>query len=486
MSEARSLPLTPTDGARLMGLDAAFDDGVPGGPDHIRRLSEAADRAHAVGEDRLAMQLLVGASKSAYWQAADPVVADSIRRTAGTLDVPESDPGRIFASALIDPFALGAYVVDQLARHAEAVDIDPAADGALSNAGFVAGDFSQALWFARRASEVLRAQGRTALLAQTLVLETFASLYLGRWDITVVASAEAHRFAVETDQPVWAACALLGQGNVAAVRGETDDADSKSATVSQLALLTGNRALLNGAELVRGHAALGAQSPGEAFAALWRMVDPNDEAYQSPQCVWAVDHLADAAVQIGRTEAARGVLVRFEELTADTPAPGIRRVMALARAILADPDEADELFRAASDLSVPSAPWYRGRIDLAYGSWLRRQRRVSESRAVLGSAQLIFDALGAHAWSERAKAELIAAGVRPKPSVPDHWARLSGQELQIAQLAAQGLSNREIGARLFLSHRTVSSHLYKIFPKLGVTSRGQLHTALGTAASGDT
>ncbi len=484
-SEARALPLDETASARLLGIEAAFDDGVPGGADHIRRLSDAADRAHAGGEDGLAMQLLVGASKSAYWQAAGAAVVDPIRRIAGGLDVPDGDPRRIFASSLIDPFTNGAYVMEQLALHMQDAVLDPAAAGALSNAGFVVGDFSQALWFARRASEMLREQGRTALLAQTLVLETFASLYLGRWDITVVASAEAHRFAVETNQPVWAACALLGQGNVAGVRGDTDDAVAKSLQVEQLALLTGNRGLLNGAMLVRGHAGLGAQSPGDAFSALWRMSDPTDEAYQSPQCVWAVDHLADAAVQIGRTDKVTEVLSRFDELVGDTPAPGIRRVMALARAILADEADAEAHFRTASDLSVAAAPWYRGRVDLAYGSWLRRQRRVAESRDLLRSAQLVFDALGARGWSQRAEVELVAAGVRAKPSAPDAWARLSGQELQIAQLAAKGLSNRQIGERLYLSHRTVSTHLYRIFPKLGVTSRRQLHTALGDAASGE-
>jgi DNA-binding NarL/FixJ family response regulator len=94
------------------------------------------------------------------------------------------------------------------------------------------------------------------------------------------------------------------------------------------------------------------------------------------------------------------------------------------------------------------------------------------------SAQAVFDALGAAAWSARAMQELAATGRRARPQEPDAWSKLSAQELQVAQLAAQGLTNREIAERLYLSHRTVSSHLYRAFPKLGVRSRSQLHLVL--------
>ena len=86
---------------------------------------------------------------------------------------------------------------------------------------------------------------------------------------------------------------------------------------------------------------------------------------------------------------------------------------------------------------------------------------------------------GAKGWSERARQELRATGERIGPRTPDARDRLTAQELQIAELAAAGLSNREIGERLFLSHRTIGSHLYRIFPKLEITARAQLRTVLG-------
>ena len=97
------------------------------------------------------------------------------------------------------------------------------------------------------------------------------------------------------------------------------------------------------------------------------------------------------------------------------------------------------------------------------------------------SAQAVFDALGATAWSSRAVRELAATGRCARQHAPEAWSRLSPQELQVAQLAAQGLTNREIGERLYLCHRTVSSHLCRAFPRLGVRFRAQLHLRLSTA-----
>ena len=98
--------------------------------------------------------------------------------------------------------------------------------------------------------------------------------------------------------------------------------------------------------------------------------------------------------------------------------------------------------------------------------------------STLREAIELFDVLGATRWSDRARQELRATGETLGPRGPDARDRLTAQELQIAQLAAQGLSNREIGERLFLSHRTVGSHMYRIFPKLGISSRAQLRDVL--------
>lgn len=140
-------------------------------------------------------------------------------------------------------------------------------------------------------------------------------------------------------------------------------------------------------------------------------------------------------------------------------------------AVLARDDLAEETFRAAIDGA--GMPFDRARLQLAYGGWLRRQRRPADARPVLRVAAASFDALGATPWADRARQELRATGEKLRRA-EDARDRLTPQEWQIARLAADGLTNRDIGARLFLSPRTVSTHLYRIFPKLGVTSRAEL------------
>jgi DNA-binding NarL/FixJ family response regulator len=116
--------------------------------------------------------------------------------------------------------------------------------------------------------------------------------------------------------------------------------------------------------------------------------------------------------------------------------------------------------------------------------WLRRtRRRAADARAPLREAAETFSALGQETFAERSLAELRASGETARRRVPEAWGELTPQELQIAQLAAQGLSNKEIGERLFISSRTVGTHLYHLFPKLGVSSRAQLDEALMRSSS---
>lgn len=478
MAAARALPLDAPAFARLAGLEGAFDDGVPGDVATVRRLVESAEAAVAAGEQELASYLLLGAAMPCYWGAAAEPVRDLVRGAARSLALPSFDPRVMAISALVSPFASGAAVVARLAEWAARDTRDPALASALGRAGFVAGDFDRGLAFARQASEGLRRQGRVALLTQALVLQTFSALYLGRWETTHVASGEAYRFAVETRQPVWAACAQLGQSNLAGLRGEYERALSLSGEVERYALRAGNRSLLNGVQLTRGFAALGDGRPDEAFAELRRMMDPADQAYQSPQCAFAIDYLAEAAALSGHNAEASVIVRDIAGLVAATTAPGVLRAMALSRAMLAGDDTAEQRFAQAREHAAHAPAWFAARLDLAYGTWLRGQRRAAQAREPLRAALAEFDALGAAAWAARAQQELAAIGQAVQRRDADGWTQLSATELQVAQLAARGLSNREIGQRLYLSHRTVAAHLYRVFPKLGVGSRAELPAVL--------
>jgi DNA-binding NarL/FixJ family response regulator len=121
-------------------------------------------------------------------------------------------------------------------------------------------------------------------------------------------------------------------------------------------------------------------------------------------------------------------------------------------------------------------------VQLAYGEWLHQQRQNVAARAPLRAAREGFDALGVIPWSERARQQLRATGETSRPRTPEARDQLTPQELQIVQMAAEGLSNRQIGQKLYLSHRTVSSHLYRVFPKLGITSRTELRAVISTGS----
>lgn len=172
------------------------------------------------------------------------------------------------------------------------------------------------------------------------------------------------------------------------------------------------------------------------------------------------------------------VVRELEEIAIRSEAPILRAGLTCASPLLSDDDHAEALFVAALGDESRDFPFIRARTLFSFGRWPRRQRRSADSRAPLRQAIDHFDALGAARWSERAREELRATGERIGPRTPDARDRLTAQELQIAELAAAGLSNREIGERLFLSHRTIGSHLYRSFPKLGITTRAQLRAAL--------
>jgi DNA-binding CsgD family transcriptional regulator len=179
----------------------------------------------------------------------------------------------------------------------------------------------------------------------------------------------------------------------------------------------------------------------------------------------------------GREDEASGFVRELEPIAARTRSPLLQAAMEYARPVLA-PHEHEAAFQAAFGAGLAIWPFTRARLQLAWGIWLRRQRRVADSRTPLRAARDAFDALGAVPWGERARQELRASGETSRRRTYDLSEALSPQELQIAQLAAAGLSNKEIGQQLFLSHRTIGSHLYRIFPKLGITARSHLSTAL--------
>ena len=198
-----------------------------------------------------------------------------------------------------------------------------------------------------------------------------------------------------------------------------------------------------------------------------------------PLALWVLLDLVEAAVRTGRHTEAAAHVTAMRDAGIAAISTRLALLAAGSEAITAPDDLAPGLFEKA--LAVPSAgrfPFDLARVRLCYGERLRRARATTGSRAQLTAALEIFERLGARPWAARAAGELRAAGRTYPRADPRERDPLTPQEREIAMLAAAGMSNKEIGQRLFLSHRTVGAHLYQIFPKLGITSRAALRDAL--------
>jgi DNA-binding CsgD family transcriptional regulator len=195
--------------------------------------------------------------------------------------------------------------------------------------------------------------------------------------------------------------------------------------------------------------------------------------------VWSLPELVEAAARCGRTEVATEAVERFAERARAAGTDLALGVEARVRALVSEGALAEEHHREAiSRLGRCRIALELARAHLLYGEWLRRERRRTDAREQLRTAHEMFASMGAEAFEDRARRELLATGETVRARTPDTRDQLTAQEAQVAQLAHDGLTNPEIGARLFISPRTVQYHLRKVFAKLDISSRGELHSAL--------
>jgi DNA-binding CsgD family transcriptional regulator len=197
--------------------------------------------------------------------------------------------------------------------------------------------------------------------------------------------------------------------------------------------------------------------------------------------LWATPDLVEAAARAGRIDEVTAQLDRYRAATRRTPSDA--RVALLARCeALAGTGDVREQFERSLAHAGGQSPFQRARTQLLYGEWLRRNREPRAAREHLRPAAEQFRLLGTRPWEERAEAELRATGETRRGSDPSTLDDLTPRELQIAGLVAEGLTNRQIAAQLFLSPRTIEYHLGKVFMKLGLASRIEL-VQMGVAAA---
>ncbi|WP_413760872.1 ATP-binding protein [Streptomyces sp. MMBL 11-3] len=317
-----------------------------------------------------------------------------------------------------------------------------------------------------------------------------AYLEQGRWARAQTACAELAAVASSFGLDHAAACAAATQALLSAARGDTAGARARARYALSLVDPRESRSVL-----VLAHRALGTAATAEG---------DHETAYQHCRVLFddrgnpthyhfsypALPELAAAAARVGRREEATRIVDGVERSLADAGALAPRRaaLVRLSRAVLAPAEEsekAEEHFAAALEApALARRPFEHGQALLAYGEWLRRRRRISDARPPLVEAEALFRRLTAQPWVARAQSELRAAGARNATMRPDAFAGLTPQQQEIVRLAALGLTNREVAEKLYLSPRTVSSHLYRAFPKLGITVRSQLRDVVDTMTAG--
>ena len=219
-------------------------------------------------------------------------------------------------------------------------------------------------------------------------------------------------------------------------------------------------------------------------------LDAAQQAGEHPEelpFAWGLVELIEAATRSGKAARAADALQRLSETTRASGTDWALGIEARSRALLSDGEAAERLYREAIDrLGQTRVRWALARAHLLYGEWLRRENRRIDAREQLRTAHRMLTSIGADGFAERAARELRATGEQVRKRTPETTtpSQLTAREAQISQLAGDGLSNPEIAAQLFMSRRTVEYHLHKIFTKLAISSRNQLHGALANSRTG--
>ncbi|MEU0506585.1 AAA family ATPase [Nocardia sp. NPDC005998] len=513
----RAAGLSTDAAARVRRLVSAAETAGEAG--QLDRASRLAERAATQTTDPLLCARLDLVRATAEFGAGKPLSAHRLLLT-GTDLVRTDDPARaarILMQAVHTAWYLGAPELAEVAQHINAlplpesesmtpiarytvagidgrftVDLREAAAAARRNGadsprdlvqmcgiGMVVGQDEQAAELAKTLIAECRDQGRIALLPTLLFFRAETELFLGRPREGRIAATEGLRIAQDIGQRHWISQMSSYLAYLAAIEGREQDCRElvDRALAEELGGATAPGAPWTLAAL--GVLDLG---QGKVDSALSRLelltVEP---ARHHVIGLRALPDLIEAAVRLGSPERAGDALQRLKNWAKASRQEWIAALVQRCMALVAPEAKAEKHFQAA--LEQGGRPFEQARTQLLFGEWLRRSRRKTEARNQLQPALETFDRLDAAPWAARARTELAALGVgtatRPTTGI---LARLTPQELQIVRLAAQGMSNRDIAAQLFLSPRTIGHHLYKAYPKLGVLSRTELtnlplHTA---------
>ena len=471
-----SEPIQLADIDRFLGL-IEMTRGVPA--DACLLLLRAAREVAPIDEAR-ALQLLNLAGLAAAY-AGDNEATVAIADVAGGLAVEANPVDRMLAELLI---GLGAHAagnfVDAAPRLrlalelAEQLDDDAGSEQPVTllfagRAALYLGDDQAAYRTHHEAAARARASGALSIVTQILPRLVTAELWAGRWSAAAANAREGMQLASQIGQKHGVAQQTVLLGVLAALRGAEDECRS---LIEESREVAATRGLGIVDELAHWGLALLELGAGRAEEALRHC----REISATPVVFWGGLDRIEAAIRAGERATAGAWLDVFQAWAESGEAAWARAVVLHCQALLSDKeDDAESLFLAALNAHAEAGrPFERARSELAYGEFLRRARRRVDARPHLRAALDGFDSLGATMWAERARVELRATGQTARKRDASTRDELTPQELQIARFVAEGLSNRDVAAQLFLSPRTIDFHLRNVYKKLDISSRTAL------------
>ena len=438
---------TLRDGAELMA-----------GPDPqaaMEMLVDATEAAECAG-DGAAMIAIAGQARRVAAQSAATAPGASLLTGMADMISGQTEQGSAAISAALDQVTGTSST--QWLRWA-------------GHASLYQGDNGRSIQLLGAAARLARTTGALDELPAALASVATAEQLRGRFTDAEVAADEALRLARETGQKIAEGLSLSTLASVAAFRGDEDRCRQHADAALALAIPRRFGLVAAYANWALAFLDLGIGRASAALPRLQELTQAGPGAGHFLMRIQALPDLVDAAARCGDAEATQRAMASLEQAAANLPGTWMEASLARCRGLLAQPAEAVTYQQEALRLY---GGFERARAQLELGEALRRARRRTEARDALRSALAALEAIGAWPWAERARGELRTLGDTPATAKTDSLAGLTPQELQIARLVSGGASNREIAGQLFLSARTVEYHLYKIFPKAGVSSRTEL------------
>ncbi|WP_328406994.1 helix-turn-helix transcriptional regulator [Nocardia sp. NBC_00403] len=481
-----SMDAGPEDRARLAIVRARneFDRGSLRAA-HRLLVDGAADLASV--KPHHAARLLIGAATAA-WTTGDLSAVAAARITMAELDLEEQQaPCLATVDGLLalqsSDHAAGVRLIRTSVRRIRSMRPSaPTTLVAMANQATAAGDLDDARDILVELARTCRELAMDGSLPAVNGALGTVEMLLGHFREAEVALSEGVRIAQEGNQPNRIGQAESILAVIAAISGE----EERCRMLTKQALRQASTDF-NAIDIAHIEWALGLldlaygryEASIDRFEALWERPDR-----ALGQWIHLMSDRVEAAVRLRSPERAVEPMAALEQWFTATHSPWIQAHLLRCRGML---DGNGEAYARALELHAAEQRWFdHARTALLYGEWLRRDRSKTKARSVLRGAMSIFERLYAWPWAERARTELRAAGEAIVPTGCDLAALLTPQELQVVRLAAAGATNKEIGARLLLSPKTVAHHLYRAFPKLGVTSRnGLARVDFGSGASNE-